>query len=212
LNSCLRVGLPVEQVDTAAGALNRRKGEEEVRDSIVAAILVHAQVYSFTHRFLLSELAELALERLTQVLIIVERTQARLIPYLADATRLIYNTTPSNSVEENPARKWLSQFVALRYTMLSSEDLDALMAEGGDFVIDVLYKLARRLMTSPLEERIEVLVSKVWKQNKRKKTGNWKQPGERLQDGKAGTLSSPGRGGGQSHLSLVLSWKISFCR
>lgn len=35
------------------------------------------------------------------------------------------------------------------------------MAEGGDFTVDVSHKLARKLLASPLEEKIEELETRV---------------------------------------------------
>lgn len=77
-------------------------------NGIGAAILTHAKVYSFAHRFLLSELEELALQRLTQVLILAVQQQGTretdLFPHLADAIRLIYSTTPSSAGLEESSR------------------------------------------------------------------------------------------------------------
>ncbi|KAJ9227415.1 hypothetical protein DTO271D3_1426 [Paecilomyces variotii] len=147
LSRCIKAGLPAESVKTAAGTVRKTAQDPDV--GIGAAIIIHAKVYSFAHRFLLPQLEELALQRLTQVLILLDESETRsLFSYLADAVHIIYDTTPSAKVQQNPARKLLSQFVALRFTALAGESLDALMAEGGDFAVDVTKKLTRRLMAN----------------------------------------------------------------
>lgn len=74
-----------------------------------------------------------------------------MLPQLAKAIHVIYCTTPS--VSHNPASKLLSQFIALKFTALLGEHLDKLMAEGGDFTVDVSHKLARKLLANPLEDK-----------------------------------------------------------
>jgi hypothetical protein len=93
-----------------------------------------------------------SLQRLVQVLSTLDPTHTNVFPNLADAIHLIYETTPDSSIREDPARKLLSQFVALRYTALSGEHFDALVAKGGQFMVDVSRKLVRKLMVNPLEE------------------------------------------------------------
>ncbi|KAL1850529.1 hypothetical protein Plec18170_006814 [Paecilomyces lecythidis] len=147
LSRCIKAGLPAESIKTAAGTVRKTSQDPDV--GIGAAILIHAKVYSFAHRFLLPQLEQLALQRLTQVLILLDESETRsLFSYLVDAVHIIYDATPSAKVQENPARKLLSQFVALRFTALAGESLDTLMAEGGDFAVDVTRKLTRRLMAN----------------------------------------------------------------
>lgn len=111
LSWCLKAGLPAERIQTAAGVFAQMMMSRESNNDdngIGAAILTHAKVYSFAHRFLLSELEELALQRLTQVLILAVQQQGTretdLFPHLADAIRLIYSTTPSSAGLEESSR------------------------------------------------------------------------------------------------------------
>ena len=122
-------------------------------------VLVHAKVYSFAHKYLIPDLEAFATHRLAQVLIILEHKQVEMLPQLAEAIQVIYSTTPSNS--QNPARNLLSQFTALKFTALLGDCLDQLMAEGGEFTVDVSHKLAQKLLASPLEEKIEELKTRV---------------------------------------------------
>ncbi|KAE8397485.1 hypothetical protein BDV37DRAFT_276893 [Aspergillus pseudonomiae] len=126
LSRCLRVGLPAEASQAAAGRITERKLQNsEINPA--ADILLHAKVYCFAHRFLIPDLESFVLQRLTQVLLILQ---------------------------DNPARKLLSQYVALKYTKLANENLTKLLEEGGEFLTDLSHKL-------PLEEQIDELQIKV---------------------------------------------------
>ncbi|KAJ6117865.1 hypothetical protein N7523_005616 [Penicillium sp. IBT 18751x] len=121
--------------------------------------LTHAKVYSFAHIYLLSDFENFALSRLTEVLAVLQHKQLSMLPELAEAIRLIYHKTPKQS--DNSARNLLSQFVALKFTALLGDQLEMLMADGGEFAVDVTRKLARKLLADPLEEKIDELSLKV---------------------------------------------------
>ena len=142
LRRCVDVGL----LATITGALAETKPQEH-NFSTGVEILMHAKVYSFAHRFFWSELTLFALQRLTKVLILVDCKQSHLFPYLGDAIHFVYNNTSQRKTEVEPARKLLSQFVALNYTDLMGEELQMLASEGGEFMIDLSHKLARLLAT-----------------------------------------------------------------
>ncbi|KAE8389610.1 hypothetical protein BDV23DRAFT_172945 [Aspergillus alliaceus] len=165
LSRCLQVGLPAETFRTAAGSLTQRELQNS-DDSPAAGILLHAKVYCFAHRFLVPDLEGFALQRLTQVLLTVDAQKDSLFPYLTDAIRFVYGSTPRAQLQDNPARKLLSQYVALKYTMLANEKFTQLLEEGGEFLTDLSQKLARRLTVSEtgahsLEEQIDELQIKV---------------------------------------------------
>lgn len=67
--------------------------------------------------------------------------------HLVDAIRLAYDSTPSTKVQDDPARKLLSQYVALRYTTLSDEKFDTLISEG-KVMVDLSRKIVRGLAMS----------------------------------------------------------------
>ncbi|KAL3257019.1 hypothetical protein ABHI18_007133 [Aspergillus niger] len=147
LSRCLQAGLPADNNHTAAGACTYRASQNR-NDHHGAEILVHAKVYCFAHRYCIRELEDFALQRLTKVLTIIDAETEAVFPYLADAIRVVYDSTPGASLQDNPARKLLSQYVALNYTRLESESFDQIMAEGGEFIVDLSHKLARRLNMS----------------------------------------------------------------
>ncbi|KAJ5985031.1 hypothetical protein N7522_012227 [Penicillium canescens] len=133
------------------------KRQEEPQESDVAEIYLHAKVYSFACHYDFIKLKEFTLNRLAQILDRLQRTQLDLFPYLADAIRLIYTTTEDG----DSARYLLSQFVALKYTTLLGEEMNKLVTEGGDFMVDVSGKLARKISSMTLEETVEELTTKI---------------------------------------------------
>lgn len=148
----LEVGLPEERLRTAAGVV----AEKEFKDhdlTVGMSVLVHAKVYSFAHRHFFSDLARFALQRLTQIFVLAPCKRNSLFPYLADAIRYIYDTIPRREPED-PSRTLLSQYIALNYTDLTGEELDALADDGGEFMIDVTNKLATRIATSGHSARL----------------------------------------------------------
>ncbi|KAJ5932933.1 hypothetical protein N7516_007422 [Penicillium verrucosum] len=147
LEYCDGVTLATEQASTQKVTDHEKKDQDEeepgqeTEGNKPAEIYLHAKVYSFARQLEFEKLEQFALNRLAQVLVALEQGNKDLFPYLVDAIRLIYKTT--SAVDD--ARNLLSQFVALRYTTLVGEDLDELITEGGEFVVDLSHKLARKL-------------------------------------------------------------------
>ena len=81
-------------------------------------------MYAFAHCHLVSELERFALQRLNQVLISMDCTQAHAIPDIAQLVHHIYDNTTVRESQEEPARKLVSQFIALNYTNLIKGDVD----------------------------------------------------------------------------------------
>ncbi|KAJ5504830.1 hypothetical protein N7463_007704 [Penicillium fimorum] len=131
--------------------------EQEADGNSAAEIYLHAKVYSFACQLDFEKLEQFSLNRLAEVLVALEQTDKVLFPYLVDAIRLIYQTTGI----ADDARNLLSQFVARRYTTLVGEHLDELITEGGEFVVDLSHKLARKLTTTLMVfKKVEYLTHK----------------------------------------------------
>lgn len=159
LSRCLQAGLPPKTIKTAAGSFTDLSNACDEHLGNIA--LMHAKVYCFAHHILFSKLENLALQRLTQLLLQCDTPTGPFFLRLTDAIGLIYDSTPPLKIN-NPARELLSQYVALKYTTLSEESLRTLIAEGGDFMIDLTRKLARRILfsgtsTQLLEDHIDKL-------------------------------------------------------
>ncbi|KAJ6145637.1 hypothetical protein N7470_009532 [Penicillium chermesinum] len=130
---------PNEAIDGPVSALKNglktrlessQSEEPHASEATVAEIAAHAKVYAFAHRFLFSELEEHALHRLSQGLVF----------------------------SNNPARKLMTQFVAMGYTSLEGEDLDILIEEDSDFAVDLSHALARALyQENPLQDKVTAM-------------------------------------------------------
>ncbi|KAJ5737559.1 uncharacterized protein N7483_002684 [Penicillium malachiteum] len=105
--------------------------------------LLHAKVYCFAHQFMFSELEELSCQRLKQVLHESDVPSDLFFRPLAEAIRLVYGSTLAQD-STNPARTLLYQYVAFNYPRLSDAILGPLVAEGGDFAVDLSRKLAEK--------------------------------------------------------------------
>nr|KMM69758.1 hypothetical protein CPAG_06072 [Coccidioides posadasii RMSCC 3488] len=153
-------GLPPKTIKTAVGSFTPLSNACDEHLGNIA--LVHAKVYCFAHQILFPKLENLALQCLTQLLLQCDTPTDLFFLRLTDAIRLTYDSTPTLKICD-PARELLSQYVALKYTTLSEESLRMLITEGGgDFMIDLTCKLARRILisgtsTQSLEDHIDKL-------------------------------------------------------
>ena len=84
-------------------------------------------MYAFAHCHLISKLKRFALQRLNQVLISIDCTQAYAILDIAQLVHHIYDNTTVRESQEEPTRKLVSQFIALNYTNLIEGELQALL-------------------------------------------------------------------------------------
>ena len=136
-------GLPLERRPTAAGLFIQTEFESDSHFGIT--LLAHAKMYTFAHCHLVSELERFALQRLNQVLISMDCTQAHAILDIAQLVHHIYDNMTVRKLQEEPARKLLSQFIALNYTNLIKGELQTLLVKGGNFILNLLDKIFTRL-------------------------------------------------------------------
>jgi hypothetical protein len=154
LSCYLETSLSVEHDPTTGG-----NSSQAMHDDAPSELLVHAKVYSFAHRYFVDDLKQFVLRRLKQILTIIQKKQLGFCPQLAESISFVYDATFASSAREDPARNLFSQFVALNYTAMYGSRLKRLLIEGGPFPADLCWKLARRLMSNPLEERINELTT-----------------------------------------------------
>lgn len=122
----------------------QHQGRDKSGQSLALEALTHAKVYSFAHKYLMSELEQFATCRLAQTLVMLQHLKIKMSQPLADAIRLIYSITPSDA--QNPARRLLSQFVAAGLPALSDGHLDVLLLQGGDFAVEMSHRLGRKIV------------------------------------------------------------------
>jgi len=68
-------------------------------------------------------------------------TQAYIIPDITQLVHYIYDNTTVRESQEEPARKLVSQFIALNYTNLIKGELQTLLVKGGNFILDLSGKI-----------------------------------------------------------------------
>ncbi|KAJ5626758.1 hypothetical protein N7528_004185 [Penicillium herquei] len=152
---------PETEEEPVAEPSNER---QSISDECLGNIaLLHSKVYCFAHQYLFSELEDLAYQHLKQVLRESKEPSDSFFTPLANAIRLVYDSTLSPS-KKNPARKLLYRYVAYTYTRKSQHEgvLGPLIAEGGDFAVDLARKLAEKAQAyhpymEKLESQLEVL-------------------------------------------------------
>ncbi|KAJ5471451.1 hypothetical protein N7530_008808, partial [Penicillium desertorum] len=98
---CLQADLPAETIQTAATAFI--KVPPTCEEGLGDVALIHAKFYYFTLQLLFSRLEDLALQRLTQLLLEYDTPTDPFFLRLTDAIRLIYNSTPTLKLND-PAR------------------------------------------------------------------------------------------------------------
>ena len=137
---------PPKRITTSAGRFKEvslPSGKHFYQETLLA----HAQVYVFAEYHLVEKLQRLALQRLNQVLLHQDCTQAHAVSETVSTIRYIYNNTTKQESHE-PIRKLVSQFAVFHYVDLMKDEFEDLPAEGGDFALDVARKLRRRLAVS----------------------------------------------------------------
>lgn len=147
LEQCLPRCLP-ENRETDAERLSGFAPEHhEYREPL----LTHAAVYALACYKDVRPLRCLALRRLVMTLGAISpvRADARLPPGIVDVVRYVYAHTDALRSSEEPLRRVMAQFAALNFPALQTRpDFAELLAEGGDFVNDLMAKVSRRLVAA----------------------------------------------------------------
>jgi hypothetical protein len=114
-------------------------------------IMGHSKVYTFANQFLCPKLKTLALHHLTIVLQSAKLKTNRFFPGLIDAARHIYSYTREQTLEPEPARALIMQFVVECLDDDLNHDLDILVSKESDFTRDLLRVIVKRATTAEQE-------------------------------------------------------------
>ncbi|KAL3470006.1 hypothetical protein BJX99DRAFT_264606 [Aspergillus californicus] len=150
LKPCIEADMPLYSKKTAAGEF-AAAASPETRDC-GAAIMIHAKVYCFAHRYLLSDLEHMALQRMNQVLRACDSPPFP-VAELTEAIRLVYSATPNKATQNNAARNLLFGYTVKKLANPQNKDLNAILTASDDFMFDVINRLARRLVRVESELR-----------------------------------------------------------
>lgn len=122
--------------------------------------LAHAKVYTIARTFEIEALCILALQRLLRTLVNIGPVPpgSALVGNFVELARYAYATIPG---AQDPLRNLVSQFVALNFTSMQTQEMRKLMKGGGDFVGDLMEKVNVTLVaggelgrSSPREEEV----------------------------------------------------------
>lgn len=96
-------------------------------------------------RDLLPALEDLALQRITQSLRVVDCSVKYAADELSEVTEFVWDNIPASEDHEEPMQNLLSQSAKIYYTSLLHGRFEKLSCRGGEITRDVARKLSRRL-------------------------------------------------------------------
>lgn len=102
--------------------------------------LAHAKVYTIARTFEIEALCILALQRLLRTLVNIGPVPpgSALVGNFVELARYAYATIPGT---QDPLRNLVSQFAALNFTSMQTQEMRKLMKGGGDFASDLMEKI-----------------------------------------------------------------------
>ncbi|KAL8814098.1 MAG: hypothetical protein Q9223_006655 [Gallowayella weberi] len=108
--------------------------------AIGCTLMLHAKVYALAQYLQLGNLKHQALHNIKTVLssIKVLEDKPLLLNYIVDLVRYTYSSTDSLVNSKEPLRDLVSTFAADWFEVFEGPHVDVLIAEGGDFVVDLM--------------------------------------------------------------------------
>ncbi|KAL8676184.1 MAG: hypothetical protein Q9224_007314, partial [Gallowayella concinna] len=102
-------------------------------------LMLHAKVYVLAQYLQLDEFKQQAFHNIEAVLSSVQdlKDKPLLLTKIVDLIRYIYNSTDSLINSNEPLRELVSTFAADWFRAFDGSYIDSLLAEGGDFVVDL---------------------------------------------------------------------------
>jgi hypothetical protein len=136
------VSAPATSISTQAGTVSSRYANDTSLDP-TEGLLDHAKLYTFAGYLGLESLERLSLQRLFQLLSLIQGGRPWNRLSVTDTIRYVYENTTTRLTMEEPARKLLANFAALNFTSLLDNDFQNLIRECSDFSIDLSTALSR---------------------------------------------------------------------
>lgn len=161
LEECLDAVFP-DDLDHAADWA--KLADFEPRDNYNNVLLAHAKVYCLAQYKSVSALRTLALRRIYLVLLKIDpltpESDNAAVMNAIDLINYVYTNTDSLVSSEEPLRKLLSQFAAHNIQVLQGrQEMTDIINEGGDFVNELMPKICRRLILSPVPPAAAAVVA-----------------------------------------------------
>lgn len=147
VEDCLRKSLPPDE-DVSITDSQRLDPFNPTDYDFHDILLAHAKVYALANYKSVDMLRTLALRRLLLTLSRLHPLQpaSYISMNLVDLASYVYANTDCLSNSQEPLRKLTTQFIALNFGVFQTEPRAVeLVAQGGDFVTDLMGKICRRL-------------------------------------------------------------------
>lgn len=128
--------------ETYAGKLFR-----PAKHDFEEVFLTHAKTYVIALVFEVQALCVLALQRLAKTLVNIDSvpSDSSLVSNFVELARYAYSST---SDTRDPLREIVSQFAALNFTSIQTQEMSGLMKDGGSFPSDLMEKISVRFVAS----------------------------------------------------------------
>ncbi|KAL8728222.1 MAG: hypothetical protein Q9166_005525 [cf. Caloplaca sp. 2 TL-2023] len=195
-HSISSLGEPCSEPDGPAPAPLNTVAAREHGIETGCTLLSDAKLYALAHYLQLDELKSLALDNIKDVTVSIEclEQKPRLLNNIVELVRYVYNSTDLLVNSAEPLRHLVSAFAAKWFHALQGSEVDALMAEGGEFVVDLMKELQQNIRNLKAEhnETEKRLKSEVRKYQKRLR----KRGGELADD-----TNAESKWGGASHFN-----------
>lgn len=147
LEDCLRQSLPPDEEEPITDS-ERLDPFDPTNYDFEDILLAHAKVYALANYKSVDTLRTLALKQLLLTLLRLHPIQpaSHISMNIVDFVSYVYANTDYLSHSEEPLRKLTSHFIAHNFAAFQTEPRAVeLVAQGGDFVKDLMAKVCRRL-------------------------------------------------------------------
>ncbi len=109
--------------------------------------MIYSRIYTFARVHFITELEIFILQRLTQVLLLLDISHAYVISNVVQLIRYVYDCDKLDD-SEKLIKKLITQFAAINFTDLKGDDFEILFNKDGAFIVDLIKKISRRLFSS----------------------------------------------------------------
>lgn len=138
---------------------------------IGCTLLLHAKIYALAQYLQLTDLKNLAISNIEDITTSAHDLEAKplFLKNIVDLVRYIYTKTDSLNNSKEPLRHLVSTFTATWLHAFEGSHVEALVAEGGDFAVDLMVEVQQRFRDMKAEHVVaeEVLKSDVKRYKRR---------------------------------------------
>lgn len=137
----------IPQRKLSAAETYSNKSFRPAKHDFEEVFLSHAKTYVIALMFEVQALCVLALQRLARALVNIDSVppDSLLVSNFVELARYAYSATTK---AQDPLREIVSQFAALNFTSIQTQEMSSLMGDGGGFPGDLMEKINVRFVAS----------------------------------------------------------------